>query len=54
MTLLLGLVTPLIAHTVVTLLHVIVPSRRRAGYVRSELTGQILTCLLYTSDAADE
>ncbi|HEU0205742.1 MAG TPA: hypothetical protein VFQ74_03490 [Pseudolysinimonas sp.] len=33
MTILLGLITPLIAYAVITLLHVVIPARRRPGYV---------------------
>ena len=43
MTVFLGLVTPLIAYAVVTLLHVVIPARRRPGYVKSEATGEVLT-----------
>jgi len=32
-TIFLGLITPLIAYAMITLLHVVIPSRRRAGYV---------------------
>jgi delta14-sterol reductase len=32
-TIFLGLITPLIAYAVITLLHVVIPSRRRPGYV---------------------
>ena len=43
MTVLLGLFTPVIAYAVVTVLHVVIPARRRPGYVRSEVTGEVLT-----------
>jgi delta14-sterol reductase len=42
MMIVLGLVTPLIAYAVITLLHVAIPARRRTGYVTSESTGEIL------------
>ena len=42
MTVFLGLVTPLIAYVVITLLHVAIPARRRPGYVTSEVTGEVL------------
>ena len=38
----LGLVTPLLAYAVITLLHVAIPVKRSRGYVKSELTGEIL------------
>ncbi len=38
----LGLVTPLVAYLLVTLLHVVLPARRTKGYVRSERTGEVL------------
>jgi delta14-sterol reductase len=38
----LGLVTPLVAYAVITLLHVAIPVRRRRGYAKSELTGEAL------------
>jgi delta14-sterol reductase len=42
MTIFLGLVTPLIAYAVITLLHVAIPSKPRTGYVTSEVTGEVL------------
>ena len=42
MTIFLGLVTPLVAYVVITVLHVAIPARRRPGYVKSELTGGVL------------
>lgn len=42
MTIFLGLVTPLVAYAVITLLHVAIPARRRRGYVKSEATGEVL------------
>lgn len=43
MTVVLGLVTPLIAYAVITLLHVVIPTRRRPGYVKDDVTGEVLT-----------
>ena len=43
MTIVLGLITPLIVYAVITLLHVVIPSKRRLGYVKSEVTGQVLS-----------
>jgi protein-S-isoprenylcysteine O-methyltransferase Ste14 len=37
-----GLLTPLIAYAVITLLHVAIPVRRSRGYVTSEITGEVL------------
>jgi protein-S-isoprenylcysteine O-methyltransferase Ste14 len=37
-----GLLTPLIAYAVITLLHVVIPVTRRRGYVTSEVTGEVL------------
>jgi protein-S-isoprenylcysteine O-methyltransferase Ste14 len=42
MTIFLGLVTPLIAYAVITLLHLVIPAKRHAGYVKSEATGEVL------------
>jgi protein-S-isoprenylcysteine O-methyltransferase Ste14 len=42
MTIFLGLVTPLIAYAVITLLHVAIPAKRRTGYVKSDVTGEVL------------
>jgi delta14-sterol reductase len=42
MNVLLGLLTPLIAYAVITLLHVVIPARRGPGYVTSDATGQVL------------
>jgi protein-S-isoprenylcysteine O-methyltransferase Ste14 len=42
-TIFLGLVTPLIAYAVITLLHVVIPARRTPGYVKSDVTGEVLT-----------
>ncbi|MDP9028064.1 MAG: ERG4/ERG24 family protein, partial [Actinomycetota bacterium] len=43
MTILLGLITPLIAYAVITLLHVVIPVKRSRGYVTSDVTGEVLT-----------
>jgi protein-S-isoprenylcysteine O-methyltransferase Ste14 len=42
MTIFPGLVTPLVAYAVITLLHVAIPAKRRTGYVKSDVTGQVL------------
>lgn len=42
MTIFLGLITPLVAYSVITLLHVVIPARRRTGYVKSDVTGEVL------------
>jgi delta14-sterol reductase len=42
MTIFLGLITPLVVYAVVTLLHVVIPTQRRTGYVQNDLTGQVL------------
>ena len=42
MTIVLGLLTPLIAYAVITLLHVVIPARRRSGYVHRNGTGEVL------------
>ena len=39
---LLGLITPLVAYAVITGLHVVTPTRRVAGYVRNERSGDVL------------
>jgi protein-S-isoprenylcysteine O-methyltransferase Ste14 len=39
---LLGLLTPLVAYAVITLLHVAIPAKRRTGYVKSDVTGEVL------------
>ena len=38
----LGLLTPLIAYAVITLLHLILPARKIKGYVKNEKTGELL------------
>ena len=42
MTIFLGLITPLVAYAVITLLHVVIPAKRRTGYVKSDVTGEVL------------
>jgi hypothetical protein len=42
MKLLLGLITPLAAYAVITILHIIIPVRRTKGYVRNERTGGVM------------
>ena len=42
MTIFLGLITPLIAYAVITLLHLVIPTKRRPGYVKSDATGEVL------------
>jgi protein-S-isoprenylcysteine O-methyltransferase Ste14 len=42
-TVVLGLITPLVAYAVITLLHVAIPARRRPGYVTDAATGEVLT-----------
>jgi delta14-sterol reductase len=39
----LGLLTPLIAYAVITLLHIVIPARRTAGYAKNDATGETLT-----------
>lgn len=43
MTIVLGLITPLIAYAVITALHVVIPARRVTGYVPNESTGATQT-----------
>ena len=43
MKLFLGLITPLVAYAVITLLHVIIPAKRTKGYVKNETTGQVMS-----------
>ena len=42
MKLFLGLITPLIAYAIITLLHVIIPIKRTKGYVKNEVTGNVM------------
>ncbi len=37
-----GLITPLIAYAVITLLHVAIPAKRVSGYVKNERSGEVL------------
>jgi delta14-sterol reductase len=39
----LGLITPLIAYAVITLLNIIIPAKIIKGYVKNETTGEVLT-----------
>jgi protein-S-isoprenylcysteine O-methyltransferase Ste14 len=43
MTIALGLLTPLIAYVVITLLHVVIPAKRRPGYLINDATGEVYT-----------
>ena len=43
MTIFLGLITPLVVYAVITLLHLVIPSKRRPGYVKNDATGEVLT-----------
>lgn len=38
----LGLITPLIVYTAITFLHIIIPVRRIKGYVKNEITGELM------------
>jgi delta14-sterol reductase len=38
----LGFFTPLIAYTIITLLHIILPARKMKGYVKNEKTGEVM------------
>ena len=38
----LGLITPLIAYAMIALLHIIIPVKRTKGYVKNEITGEIM------------
>ncbi|MFM9877133.1 MAG: hypothetical protein ACKVOG_04700 [Rhodoglobus sp.] len=42
MTIFLGLITPLVVYSVITLLHVAIPAKRTTGYVKNEATGEVL------------
>ena len=42
MTIVLGLLTPLIAYAVITLLHIAIPVKRSRGYVTSDATGEVM------------
>lgn len=41
MKMLLGLITPLVAYGMITLLHLIIPAKRIKGYVKNEATGEL-------------
>lgn len=38
----LGLVTPLVAYSVITLLHLLIPVKSIKGYVKNEITGKLM------------
>lgn len=38
----LGLITPLVAYVVITLLHIIIPVKRIKGYVKNEITDELM------------
>lgn len=42
MTIFLGLITPLIAYAVITVLHLVIPAHRVKGYVIDDATGEVL------------
>jgi delta14-sterol reductase len=42
MKLFLGLITPLVAYIIITLLHIIIPVKRVKGYVKNEITGEVM------------
>ena len=42
MKLFLGLITPLIAYSIITLLHIVIPARKVKGYVKNEITGKVM------------
>jgi delta14-sterol reductase len=42
MRLFLGLITPLVAYSTITLLHIVIPVRRIKGYVKNEITGEVM------------
>ncbi len=42
MNLFLGLITPFIAYLMITLLHIIIPAKRMKGYVKNEMTGEVM------------
>jgi delta14-sterol reductase len=41
MTTFLGLITPLVAYAVITVLHIAIPAKRTSGYVKDEVTGRV-------------
>ncbi|MBN2558700.1 MAG: DUF1295 domain-containing protein [Clostridia bacterium] len=42
MKLFLGLITPLVAYMVITLLHILIPVKKIKGYVKNEITGEVM------------
>ncbi len=42
MSVFLGLITPVVAYLVITLLHLVLPARKTKGYVKNEATGETL------------
>ncbi len=42
MTTFLGLITPLVAYLMITLLHLIIPAKKMKGYVKNEKTGKVM------------
>lgn len=42
MKLFLGLITPLVAYAIITILHLIIPVRRTKGYVKNKITGKVM------------
>ena len=42
MNLFLGLITPLAAYFVITLLHIIIPVKKTKGYVKNEITDEVM------------
>jgi delta14-sterol reductase len=42
MKLFLGLITPLVAYIVITLMHLIIPVKKMKGYVKNETTGEVM------------
>jgi protein-S-isoprenylcysteine O-methyltransferase Ste14 len=42
MKLFLGLITPFVAYAVITLLHILIPAKRMKGYVKNEITGEVM------------
>jgi delta14-sterol reductase len=42
MKLFLGLITPLVAYAIITLLHLIIPVKKIKGYVKNEVTGEVM------------
>ena len=42
MKILLGLITPLLAYATITILHMVIPAKKIKGYVKNEITGQVM------------